>query len=96
MSRRRKGPATIEEMHAAAVAAGDAFEPPRRAYTSWRRAMTNARGYAGSSGWKHRVRKVGEGFFMVAKTDRRVDWGPAWAKPLGAVRMTIDLGGSGE
>jgi hypothetical protein len=96
VSRRRKRPATIEEMHAAAVAAGDAFEPPRRVYASWRRAMTNARGYAGTSGWKHRVCRVRGGFFVVAKTDRRVDWGPPWAKPLGAVRMTIDLGGNRE
>ncbi len=78
MRRRRTGPATIEEMHAAAVSAGDRSQPPR------------------SSGWKHRVRRVRGGFFMVDKLDRRVDWGSPWAKPLGAVRMVIDVGGNRE
>lgn len=95
MSRRRKGLASIEEMAAAAQARADRWAPPRRVFTSWARAMQAARSYAGM-GWKYRVYKVRGGFFMVSKLDRKVDWGPPWAKPLGAVRMTIDLGGSRE
>lgn len=93
MSRRRPS-GTIEQMAAAARARGDRWTPPRRVFTSWARAMTNARGYASSSGWKHKVFKVRGGFFMVSKVARRVDFGPPFAKHIGEVRMTIDIGGA--
>jgi hypothetical protein len=92
VTRRRRFTGSIEQMSAEAQARGDRWTPPRRVFTSWSRALTNARSYAFSTGWKYRVHKVRGGFFMVSKLDRRVDWGPDWAKPLGTVRMTIETG----
>lgn len=83
----------LEREIAKARAWADRWVPPRRLYTSQAKAMTVARGYAGQTLWRHRVSAVRGGFWRVSKLDQRIDPGPGWAKPLGAVRMTIDLGG---
>lgn len=67
-----------------------ARDDPRRVYTSWRRAAQNARALAGGTGWKHRVSRAAPGVFRVSMVEKRVDWGSPWAKPLGAVRMTVE------
>ena len=67
---------------------------PRRFYPSWHTAAKAARVYASGLGWKYRVSRVRDGAYRVVRTDRRVDWGPDWAKPLGAVRVTINIGGA--
>lgn len=64
----------------------------RRVFDHWARAAMIARNYGYQTGLKHRIRRT-RNVWRVERTDKPVGpFGPPWARHLGQVRMTINLG----
>lgn len=69
------------------------FRPnTRRVYTSWRKAVCDARGWGQQTGYKHRVQRYRE-WWIVRRTGKRTGpFPPAVPVYIGEVRLVIDLG----
>lgn len=65
------------------------FKPnTRRVYTSWARAMCDARQWGSQTGRKHRVERYRD-WWVVRRTAKRTGPFKPWAKDLGTFRMTV-------
>jgi hypothetical protein len=73
-----------------------AYHPnTRKVLPSWAAAARLARIYGSQTGRKYRVVRYRD-WWMVRRTEKRCGPFKPWAKNLGTVRMTINIGTSGQ